>query len=548
MSLTDSNDINNYIEIINNNFKENNFFKLELNDDDKINYDDKDLSALMCIDKSLKMTIFNFMSVLTNDVFESSFDVVIGTILKLSNNSLKTMLLLELFMNIVYNNTDEFLPMIVTNIIEHVITFGSDFIQHFRDRIVSDTNLTSYHIQKLIPLYDEFLSSDAPDTKAKFEILIGKNNEALTHATNNITKLHAHVMLENFNEAFEKFTSIYETRIKLSKDDAVIVLKFFNLLNYASDDQLNYLVNTCLSIKGQSHILLILPYDWGKSNIFANIVLKIFDEKYSRSVQNPEHSLNKLPDLNLSFITVICIANLAFANYDLVEELLIDYRKFCKSIGRCTQYQLMDSSETEVIRKMLIKRYLENNNQTRINNLIASLQDGREKIDMFVRLPINPEKMITDIKSHIIGGYSRSSEIEHALEQLCEVKKYELTLRLYEYYHNYDTKCGFHCDCISTIEQMIESTHDVDFGTQLLTKILKFSYSEHVLYDQIDDLENIAKHIRKNLTFFSNTKIKELTTHMNKYFSFFMINVFCPSIGKLFSPSMFEKEPERKFD
>lgn len=545
-----NNNFDEFIEIINSNFKESNFFELDKPDEiDCLDYDcEEKASELFEISIELKLVLCGFVSGLMKYVFNSEFEKAMETILKLSNNSLKSMLFLELFMNILYNDKS---LNIITQIFEYVTIYTNidnvDYLQHFRNRIVSDTNLTGDYIHKLMPIYYKFLlgeTNEAFDSLAQFEILVGNFDCALTNAKNNVTKLHAHIMLKNFNEAFELFTTILEKNIKLNREEALIISKLFNLLNFASDDQLNYLVNSCYK---QSNISTILPYDWEISNIFANIVLKTFNEKHNRVSANPAHSLDNLVDFNLSRISVICIANLAFENYDIVEELLHDYRPFCKRIGRSTQYELMSSSETTVIQNMLVEKYLNTNNQTRINKLVAKSRDNRQKISTYVRLHIPPHEMLTKIKSAVAGGYFHSSEVDNALEQSQQVKKYELALELYTHYHKYNTKCGFHCHCSSTITQMIGFTHDVNFGTKLLDKILKFSSSEH-LYDQINDLVRIASQFKKNPIVFDNTEINKAVTKMNKYYLLFMINVFCPSIGKLFGAHLFEKEPERLMD
>lgn len=552
--------IDEFIEIINSNFKESDFFELnqQINNDD---YDDyyynfnKKESKLLYIDRKLKMVLYGFMSSLSNNVFLSEYTKVVETILKLSSNSLKTMLFLELFMNIVYNDKTDQLPNITKQILGYIASYSIedniDYLQHFRDRITSDKKLTYDDIYKLIPIYHEFLlgeSDESFDSLAKFEILSENFNSAVIHAKNDITKFHSHVMFGNFNEAFELFKNILSKNEKLTRDEATIISKLFNLIGFASDDQLNYLVNSCYNTidQTQPNINKILPYDWDETNIFANIVLKTFTEKHNRFAQNPDHSLDKLADFNLSRISIICIANIVYENYDFVEELIRDYRNFCKSIGRSTQYELMSNSETAVVRNMLVDKYLSTDNQAKINRLIANFDhDDRGKVNIIVRL--QPNELIANLKASITGGYFYSSCINHALTQLQQVGKYEISLAFYEHYHKYNTKCGFHCNCSHIIAEMIEKSHDIAFVTKILTKVLLFSSSEH-LYDQITDLVAVAERVRQNSMKFNNEQIKEFTTRMNKYYPLFMINVFCPQIGKLFNASLFEKEPERKMD
>jgi hypothetical protein len=222
----------NFFEIKNYNYDES---ASDESDKDENNNTDMSNNFHFYADKNIKLSLFGLMLAVVRFVIEGKNEKAIDIVQSLSNNSLKSMLFLEIFMNIVYNSTNIVLPKICMNIFENVKNIDSNYLKYFRKRIITDSNLTQNDLQKIEHLYYKFLSynesedDEISDDLAIFEILIGKIDRAFVHAKKEVTKLKVCMRSTpvNIQDAIVFFFQIMEYPRKLQSNEHKYFLQMF---------------------------------------------------------------------------------------------------------------------------------------------------------------------------------------------------------------------------------------------------------------------------------------------------------------------------------
>lgn len=542
------------------------------------NNKNKEYKKIKNIHHDLKLVLVMYISYVSEEIFKSNTENALNLILKLSNESLKVLLLLELFRNILLNINEN-----STNILNKIMeNINVNNIKYFYHILTNEDTLFCELIKNQNTIYVKHFTSflKHPEQFAKLKISAGDYTEALKYAKTNITKLHAYSLLKNFDSAYDEFLNIVNKKIKLTKKESLKLISMFDIIKFASDDKLNFLINLLSQCniyqiweKNNHNVFniynIITHYDDDKTNIFLEIILRLFNEKYTRFelhnknisekisnfkffgidflsfVTKNKHSLEYIPNFNFFDISVICIAHICFKNYDKVENLLKDYSSFCETVGRRSDFVLINGSDTVYIRQMLLNVY----KNCDINKYYSYLSKTEFLKKKHVVAISNSEKEIIDsLESFVEIGYFSQSHRRKNLYFLCEESLHLIALDYYKLHHtreNIYIKCDNECECAYKIAEIIENTNNLEILKMTIDTFLKFG-SNNNKYEQINDLTKLAKKIRKNQTIFTNTLILDIKKNMIDYeYSFvFFIAIFVESFVNILDPNLFQHMPK----